>query len=703
FDFDTPYNVYGGLQDNGSWRGPSSIHQRGGIRGYFWKDVGFGDGFDVQPDPTDSRMGYSMAQGGNLVRWNLTTGERKRIAPAPEGDTKLRFNWNAGLAIDPFDPATIYYGSQFVHRSKNRGDSWEVLSPDLTTNNPEWQKQNESGGLTPDVSTAENYTTIMTIAPSAVERGVIWVGTDDGRVQVTRDGGKTWASVEKNLKGVPANTWVPHIEASKFQGGEAFVVLDNHRRSDWASYVYRTTDYGATWKSLATPDVKGYCLVLEQDPVKPELLFLGTEFGLFLSFDGGAKWYPFRQGLGTASVMDLAVHPRDNDLIIATHGRAMYIVDDIRPLREMSDATVGQKLQLFSVAPAAQFHFSSEDGGFGGGMADYRGENRDYGALVSYWLGDDDLPLPDGKKEAERQKALRAKKAAEAAAPPAPEKATGPKAAGAKPAAAPAAEGDKGEEKGKGEGKPEVTLEISDAGGKLVRTLKVPATRGLNRTVWALDRDAFKQPPREEGRRRRRGNDGGPELAPGTYQLVAKFRGEEAKTTITVLPDSTSKAVAADWQAHEQAVQRLGATNDRLVDAIQRIRTTRADIDLVSQKLREKLTDAGEKDDKKIDEHPLIKAAGPLQEGLTKLEKKLWQPPEAKGLLPGDDAFSKLGEAFFGIDASWGAPTANDLTLLAAAEKLANSALEEGNAYFAKDVADYKAKVAAEGVGLLTK
>jgi hypothetical protein len=227
-DDELPYNVYGGMQDNGSWKGPSSIWENGGIRNHHWEEVGFGDGFDTAPFPDDPMQGYGMSQGGNLFRWSLVTGERKNIHPAPPEGEQLRFNWNAGFAQDPFDVATIYYGSQFVHRSTDRGDSWEIISPDLTTDNPEWQRQAESGGLTLDVTGAENFTTIIAIAPSPLERGVIWVGTDDGRLHVTRDGGANWVSVEGTVPDVPANTWIPHIEPSTYEAGSAFVAFDNH-------------------------------------------------------------------------------------------------------------------------------------------------------------------------------------------------------------------------------------------------------------------------------------------------------------------------------------------------------------------------------------------------------------------------------------------------------------------------------------------
>ncbi|NIM48760.1 MAG: hypothetical protein GTO22_05800, partial [Gemmatimonadales bacterium] len=289
-DMATPYNVYGGLQDNGSWRGPCLVWENGGIRNHHWDEVGFGDGFATLAHPEDPMVGYAMSQEGFIIRWDLRTGERKDIRPDSPEPFELRFNWNAGIAQDPFDANTIYYGSQFVHKSADRGDAWEIISPDLTTNNPEWQKQAESGGLTFDVTGAENFTTIMTIAPSPLQQGVIWVGTDDGRVHVTQDGGATWTSLEERARGVPANTWVPHIEPSKYDAGTAYVVFDNHRRGDFTPYAFAVTEYGRRWRSIVSDDIWGYALAIEQDPVKEDLLFLGTEFGLYVTLDGGANW-----------------------------------------------------------------------------------------------------------------------------------------------------------------------------------------------------------------------------------------------------------------------------------------------------------------------------------------------------------------------------------------------------------------------------
>jgi BNR/Asp-box repeat. len=241
-DNDIPYHVYGGMQDNGSWRGPAYVWRSGGIRNAYWEEIAFGDGFDAVPDPADNTKGYAMSQGGFLQRWDVNTGQSELIRPQhPEGE-KLRFNWDAALAQSPHDAATIYYGSQFVHRSPDRGQSWDIISPDLTTDDPEKQRQLESGGLTYDVTEAENFTTITAIGPSPVQEGVLWAGTDDGQLHVTRDGGESWTNVVGNIESVPDTTWIHQVKSSPHDAGTAVVVFDNHRRNDWTPYVYRTTN-----------------------------------------------------------------------------------------------------------------------------------------------------------------------------------------------------------------------------------------------------------------------------------------------------------------------------------------------------------------------------------------------------------------------------------------------------------------------------
>ena len=663
-DMDKPYNVYGGMQDNGSWRGPASVWENGGIRNHHWEEVGFGDGFDTAPDPADSMMGYAMSQGGYISRWNLRTGERKDVRPpAPDG-VELRFNWNAGLALDPFEPGTIYYGSQFLHKSTDRGDTWTIISPDLTTNNPEWQKSNESGGLTPDVSTAENFTTIIAVAPSPVQRGVIWVGTDDGRLHVTRDAGQTWTSVEKNIKGVPANTWIPHLEPSRFDAGTAFVVFDDHRRSNFAPYVFKTANFGKDWTSLATPELRGYCLAIAQDPVKEDLLFLGTEFGLYVSLNGGKQWLPWKHGVPTASVMDLVVHPREHDLVIATHGRAAYVLDDIRPLRALTAEALKEPVHLFEIPDAQQYMVKQTGASRFPGHGEFRGENRPYGALLTYSLNVEGLPTP--KEDEERRK----KEASTGAGRPSDEEA---------------------------DRRPQAEIKITDADGKLIRTFKQRAVRGVNRAVWDLRRDRFREPRRE-----------GPpsffeprylEVLPGTYTVAVKYKEQEARGTLRVAADPRYQTAPEDRQANWQTIERAGRLQERLTDAIERIRSTRDDIDVVLKKLAERKKDPNAEDPPEVKE--LRQSAKALKDALNALEKRLWRPPDAKGLTAPTDAWSKVSYVLRAVGSSWDAPTPATLDYLRQAEALAEKALADNDQLFAAKVADFRQQVAAAGIALL--
>jgi photosystem II stability/assembly factor-like uncharacterized protein len=673
-DTDTPYNVYGGMQDNGSWRGPSSVWENGGIRNHHWDEVGFGDGFDTSPDPEDSMRGYAMSQEGYLVRWNLRTGERKDIRPpAPEG-VELRFNWNAGFAQDPFEPATIYYGSQFLHKSTDRGESWSTISPDLTTNNPDWQKQKESGGLTPDVTGAENFTTIIAIAPSPIAKDVLWVGTDDGRLHVTRDGGKTWASVEKNVKGVPANTWIPHITPSRFDAGTAYVVFDNHRRSDFAPYIFKTTDHGKNWNSLMTAEVRGYALALAEDTVSEDLLFLGTEFGLFVSQDGGKHWFQWKHGFPTASAMDLVVHPRQPDLIVGTHGRAAYVLDDISPLRTLTAATQVEPIHLFPVSPAQQYRVKQTGAARFPGEGEYRGENRPYGALLTFSLNFPDLPHPKDEIERERKEKERQAKRQEA-----------------KPGE------EKKEAKPKAENGPQVELQISDAGGQVIRTFKSKAVLGVNRATWDLRRDAFKEPSR--GDEPRWFEPVGPEILPGTYSVTIKYKDQEAKGSVDVVADPRFEIARADREAKWNTLLRAGAVQETLTEAIERIRSTHADIEVVSKKVKEAKKDA--RPEEKSEAPPLVKAGTELSEDLTALEKRLWVPPDTKGYVAETDPMSKVENVLRFLGSSWDAPTPAQMAYLREAEELTEKVLAEFNQLFATRVADYRKQVEEAGIALL--
>lgn len=383
YDMEDPYNVYGGLQDNGSWMGPSRTPS--GILNKHWDNIGSGDGFHAYVDPQDPDIVYVEYQGGRIQRRCKSTGESKDIKPLPgEGDPEYRFNWNTPIHISPSRGDTIYIGGQFLFRSRDRGESWEKISPDLTTNDPEKQRQIKSGGLTPDNSTAENHCTIYAICESPSDGNVIWAGTDDGNLQVTRNGGRTWKNVVGNIPDLPPCTWVTRIEASHHAKGTAYVTFDGHRMGDMKPYVFKTADYGDTWQSLVTDQVEGYCLSIREDLVNPNLLFLGTEFGLYISVDGGAQWARFKEKLPKVGVRAMAIHPREHDLILATHGRGIYIIDDITPLRHLTREVVESKVALLPTRPAqmripAGFQEFPGDDEFVGG-------NPSSGAQIAYYL-----------------------------------------------------------------------------------------------------------------------------------------------------------------------------------------------------------------------------------------------------------------------------------------------------------------------------
>lgn len=401
-DFEWPYNVYGGLQDNGSWKGPS--RSPGGISGGDWQVVGSGDGFWAFADPQDANILYVEYQGGQLSRVNVATGESKSIKPyAREGEEKLRFNWNTPIHLSPTVAGTVYYGSQYLHRSTDRGESWQTISPDLTTDDPQRQRQLETGGLTIDNSTAENNATIYAISESPRNPQVIWVGSDDGLIHVTRDGGDTWTRVSDNIPNLPTGLWISSVNASPHDEATAFVTVDGHRSGDMATYVFRTNDLGATWQSLASDGITGYAWVAKQDPVNPELFYAGTEFGLYISLDGGQRWARFKENLPKVAVHDLAIHPSEHDLIIATHGRGIYIIDDLTALRSLTAEILESNVAVLPSRPSPMVLAGIQD--WFGSDDEFVGGNPSEAATIDYWLkkrhlfGDLKIEVYDGDGE----------------------------------------------------------------------------------------------------------------------------------------------------------------------------------------------------------------------------------------------------------------------------------------------------------------
>lgn len=380
-DEEVPYNVYGGLQDNGNWYGPGYVWRRGGIRTLYWQYLVGGDGFYISPDAEDSNFGYGTSQNGNLYRYDKTGGYYASIKPPqPKDLPRLRFHWNAGFAQDPHDASTVYYASQFIHKSTDKGVTWEVISPDLTNNRPEQQKR-DYGGLTLDASGAEFYNCILTIAPSSMNKDVIWAGSDDGNVHITRDGGKTWVNVKRNIKGMPQNAWVARIHASEHQEGTAWAVVNNYRQGDYAPYLFKTENFGKTWMAMVDENIKGYALSFIQDPVQPALQFLGTENGLWITLDDGKNWRQFKNGFPSVSTMDLKIQRRESALIVGTFGRSIWILDDLKTLREAAGKRLSKPLVAIPSNDAIQVKglFINAPGNIWSGFhTTFQGENRPF-------------------------------------------------------------------------------------------------------------------------------------------------------------------------------------------------------------------------------------------------------------------------------------------------------------------------------------
>jgi len=359
FDMRDPYYVFCGLQDNGSWAGPSATLDYRGITNSDWIAIGGGDGFYVQADPSDPDIVYSNWQVNNIYRYDMKTGLSQTVKPISSiNEPPYRYNWNSPIHISPHDPKTVYTGGNFLFKTTDGGLNWEIISPDLTTDDPE--KMIDSGGpITPDNTGAESHCTIITISESPVEKGVIWCGTDDGNLQVSKDGGGNWTNVVNNIKDLPVNTWCSRVEASHFDAGTAYAAFDGHRTDDYNTYVFKTTNFGRSWESIKGNLPFGWAHVIREDLKNKELLYVGLEFGVYASLDGGESWFSLQNNLPTVAVRDIAVHPRDNDLIIGTHGRGIWILDDITPLQNMTADVFAKDVVLFPIQPATQFFLSS--------------------------------------------------------------------------------------------------------------------------------------------------------------------------------------------------------------------------------------------------------------------------------------------------------------------------------------------------------
>ncbi len=572
YDMQTPYQVCGGLQDNGNWCGASNSLSGQGNRQADWRNVSGGDGFFTVPVLDKPWLVYSNSQGGMLNITDMRSGVQKTIYPYPNrvgsvGDAmlghKYRFNWNAPIALSPQNPGIVYWGGNVLFKSKDYGLSWEVISPDLTTNDP--KKQVSSGGeIVVDNTAAEFHSSLLSLAPSPLDSNVIWTASDDGLVHVTRDGGKTWSNVFNNIAFLKPNAWLATIEASHFEVGTAYVTADHHQDDDYAPFVYMTTDFGKTWKSIRgdLPDRAWWTHVIREDPRNRNLLYVGTEAGVWASWNRGVNWVSLRGDLPITPVRDMQIHPRDNDLLLATHGRGLYILDDLTPLQKLAEAQANEA-ELFDLRPAIRWNIWNRDGNLG--QRRYAGENPPTGAMISYYL----KSQPTG----------------------------------------------------------EVNIEVADASGKLVRRFRrVPDEAGVSRITWDLRYDAPLGAAAGRGargaapsaaptdtslkglRERRRAaadrglggageeeNFFGPSSAavlPGTYQVTLIVSGKRYTKPVTVSNDPRIEMTPTQVVAQHDAAKAIEATQGRVARVISNIDDLMRQLTAMQTTLRSTRTDA---------------------------------------------------------------------------------------------------------------
>lgn len=584
-DNEMPYNVMGGMQDNGSWRGPAYTWMSGGIKNYYWDNLWGGDGFDVMPDKDDASWVFAMSQGGSVGRYNVKTGESWYVKPpAPDLKTTLRFNWNAAIAQDPFSNSTIYFGSQHLHRSTNKGASWEIISPDLSTNDSAKIDQRNNGGISIDITGAENYCTIITIAPSSKDKNVIWAGTDDGNVQLTKDGGKTWTNFRGKIPGLPVGAWIPQIQASRFNAAEAFVVANDYRRGDFKPYIFRTNDFGKTWtRLLDDKKAVGYALCVLQDPTEPNLIFAGTEQGLWVSLDNGTSFQQWKNGYPSVSTYDLAIQEREADLVIATFGRALWILDDIRPLRKIAanKGMINKAFTSFDSRDVVQAQFKNAPGYEWSTWGIWDADNRPANAPVSYFI------------KASSDTASKAKKDS-------------------------------------------VTVKIYNDKNEVIRNLRWSADSGFNRAYWGMEEKGYRTPGGGGGRRMGAGGGGrgaaepgGQQALPGKYKIVMTYKGINDSTMITLLDDPRLGNRNEIKIAQAALRAELKKSGDKLIEAMDLL--TEADdaskkVETYTKEMKGATIDSLKKSTKKLQDD--IKALREFISGTTQTKQGYGQVPQ---------------------------------------------------------------------------
>ena len=508
-DNQEPYNVYGGLQDNGSWMVPSSAP--GGVNNAHWNNVGGGDGFWTTPD-TDGKVVYSEYQGGNMQRTNILTKKAESIQPKKTSkEDKLRWNWNTPIVTGTKNPKNLYVGAQYVYKSIDQGRNWNRISNDLTTNDPMKLKQEESGGLSADNTSAENHCTIFTIAESPLDENMIWAGTDDGNLQVTADGGLTWTNVANNVAkcGIAKQAWVSSIEPSKFDKNTVYVTFENHMYGDHSTYLAKSTDLGKTWKKLSSKEFTSFAHKIKEDLINKNLLFLGTEMGLFATLDGGETWFKMKNKIPEfALVRDLKIHPKTHDLVVATHGRGIFILDDIRTIRNLSKEVWEKDVYLF---PTPDITLNNGKYGYGGPTVSggWSTWNPDFTPTIDYYL----------------KERLSAGKA---------------------------------------------TIEIYDANGKLIQSMPAGIRKGINKVSWNLR----SIPPKVSSGGTKMDEAGfiAPMVLPGTYTIKLVLKDKEYLGKVNCIHDeqNTDYTLSDRKLVYDNSMKLLQLYNNvsRLIDSV---------------------------------------------------------------------------------------------------------------------------------------
>ncbi len=591
------YYVMGGLQDNGTWTGPSRTREPAGILNDDWRMISFGDGFYVLNHADDPELYISEAQGGSIVRTDFRTREQQLVSPDPRGtdgpasEGKYRFNWNSPIIPSPHDKNTIYFGGNVVFKSTDFGKMWTPVSSDLTTSDR--GKQGEAGGPVAIENTgAEYHTTIISLAESPLRAGVLWAGTDDGNLQMTTDGGKTWTNLTPNVAGLLPNSPVSHVEPSRVDAQTAYASFDRHMLDDFRPYIFKTTDGGKTWQNV-TGDLpaKAHVWIVREDPKNTNLLYAGTELGLFVSYTSGNNWARLNmKNLPHVAVHDIIVHPRENDLILGTHGRSIWIFDDATPIQQMNAAVASSDAHLFDVRPGLRH--TSRFTRYGIGDKVFAGANPPYGALITYHLKD----KPDEKTV--------------------------------------------------------VKVQILDANNKVVSEVnQAPKEKGLNRAAWNLRYGGpqVRRPPTDE-ETAFTGGPRGPHVLPGTYTVRLTVGDKTFDKRVEVRLDPTIQPVVstADLQLLHDLALKLRDMQSATNTALRAIDSVKDQLQNAEKTIKDRIAEPPKELTAAVTDH--------LKQ-IEALQNKLGRSDEGLGISGRESLASRLGGLFFSMDGTNAAPT----------------------------------------------